>query len=342
VTHNPVKGVKRPKVESYEGKTPALGDGQARVLLDAPGAETLKGRRDRAIRPAMATVPNALLLCLSTPYSRAGALWDAYRRFYGKESDVLIWQADTRTMNPAVPQRVIDAAFEEDPAAAAAEYSAEFRSDLEAFISQEAIDACVISNRLELPPVAGTRYIAFCDPAGGSGTDSMSLAIGHSEGERAVLDLIRERKPRFSPEEVVQEFSANLKRYGIHEVVGDRYGGDWPGEAFRKRCINYKISDKPKSEIYQSMLPALNSSRVELLDLKTLRTQLIGLERRTARSGRDSIDHRPGEHDDVVNAAAGCLIQCVPTVELTPDMFAQGTFSYFGRRDEGRNLWEQR
>jgi hypothetical protein len=35
-----VKGVKRPKVESYEGKTPALGDGQAQALLDAPGAET--------------------------------------------------------------------------------------------------------------------------------------------------------------------------------------------------------------------------------------------------------------------------------------------------------------
>jgi site-specific recombinase XerD len=50
VTHNPVKGVKRPKVEGYEGKTPALGDGQARALLDAPGAETEKGKRDRAIR----------------------------------------------------------------------------------------------------------------------------------------------------------------------------------------------------------------------------------------------------------------------------------------------------
>ncbi|MDD2809380.1 tyrosine-type recombinase/integrase [Rhodoferax sp.] len=49
VTHNPVKGVKRPKVESYEGKTPALGDVQARALLDAPPADTLKGRRDRAI-----------------------------------------------------------------------------------------------------------------------------------------------------------------------------------------------------------------------------------------------------------------------------------------------------
>lgn len=49
VTHNPVKGVKRPKVESYEGKTPALGDAQARALLAAPPTDTLKGKRDRAI-----------------------------------------------------------------------------------------------------------------------------------------------------------------------------------------------------------------------------------------------------------------------------------------------------
>lgn len=49
VTHNPVKGVKRPKVESYEGKTPALGDAQARALLSAPPGDTLKGIRDRAI-----------------------------------------------------------------------------------------------------------------------------------------------------------------------------------------------------------------------------------------------------------------------------------------------------
>jgi len=49
VTHNPVKGVARPKVESGEGKTPALGDHQARKLLAAPEAETIKSKRDRAI-----------------------------------------------------------------------------------------------------------------------------------------------------------------------------------------------------------------------------------------------------------------------------------------------------
>lgn len=49
VTHNPVKGVKRPKVDSGEGRTPALGDHQARELLDAPEGDTLKDKRDRAI-----------------------------------------------------------------------------------------------------------------------------------------------------------------------------------------------------------------------------------------------------------------------------------------------------
>jgi site-specific recombinase XerD len=49
VTHNPVKGVKRPKVESDVGKTPAIDDHQARKLLAAPAEKSLKGIRDRAI-----------------------------------------------------------------------------------------------------------------------------------------------------------------------------------------------------------------------------------------------------------------------------------------------------
>ena len=49
VTHNPVKGVERSKTKSGEGKTPAIGDYQARDLLAAPGGDTVKSRRDRAI-----------------------------------------------------------------------------------------------------------------------------------------------------------------------------------------------------------------------------------------------------------------------------------------------------
>jgi site-specific recombinase XerD len=53
VSHNPVKGVRRPRVESNEGKTPAIGDHQARELLSAPADETLKAKRDRAILSAL-------------------------------------------------------------------------------------------------------------------------------------------------------------------------------------------------------------------------------------------------------------------------------------------------
>ena len=49
VTVNPVTGVKRPSERANEGTTPALGDAQARALLDTPSPTTLKGKRDRAI-----------------------------------------------------------------------------------------------------------------------------------------------------------------------------------------------------------------------------------------------------------------------------------------------------
>jgi integrase/recombinase XerD len=49
IAGNPVDGVKRPMANGNEGSTPALGDAQARRLLEAPSADTLKGMRDRAI-----------------------------------------------------------------------------------------------------------------------------------------------------------------------------------------------------------------------------------------------------------------------------------------------------
>ena len=49
VNSNPVKGLKRPKMTSNEGKTPAIGDHQARSLLSAPDTTTVQGLRDRAI-----------------------------------------------------------------------------------------------------------------------------------------------------------------------------------------------------------------------------------------------------------------------------------------------------
>jgi hypothetical protein len=81
---------------------------------------------------------------------------------------------------------------------------------------------------------------------------------------------------------------------------GDRYGGEWPAERFGARGITYVPAEKPKSDLYRDLLPILNAHRAELLDLPRLGAQLCSLERRTARGGRDSIDHPPGTHDDMM------------------------------------------
>ena len=108
--------------------------------------------------------------------------------------------------------------------------------------------------------------------------------------------------------------------------LGDRYAGEWPVEQFARFNIRFEQAAKPKSDLYIDLLPLLNSRRIELLDQKLV-AQLIGLERRTARGGRDSIDHGPSGHDDLANAVAGVASLCVnqPTINYaawsddTPD-----------------------
>ncbi len=106
-----------------------------------------------ALRPAMATVPGAMLLCASSPYARRGALYQAWRDHYGKDSPVLVWQAPTLVMNPTIPKRIVQEAYQRDPASAAAEFGANFRADIEGFVALEAVQTCTVDGRRELPPV---------------------------------------------------------------------------------------------------------------------------------------------------------------------------------------------
>lgn len=193
-----------------------------------------------------------MLLSASSPYARSGELWRAFDRWYGKDDAPLVWQAATRTMNKTVSQSFIDEETLKDPANAASEYGAQFRTDIEAFVSMDAVRACIEPGVRERAPENRWRYYAFVDPSGGSG-DSMTLAIAHKEGNTCILDLIREVRPPFSPEAIVEEFAATVKRYRLTKVVGDRYAGEWPRERFRIHDVNYELVDNAKSELYQAL-----------------------------------------------------------------------------------------
>jgi hypothetical protein len=267
-----------------------------------PDREILK-----ALRPALATT-GGLLACISSPHAKRGELYATFRRHYGPDGDprILVAKAPSRVMNPSLSQAFVDRAYADDPEAASAEYGAEFRGDLAVFVSREILDAAIETGVTVRAPLEGVTYFGFNDPSGGS-SDSMTLAIAHAEGERIVLDFIGERKAPFSPASVVEEFAGVLKQYRLSTVRGDRYAGEWPREAFQTHGVNYEVAPLNRSELYLATLPLLNSGRAALLDNSRMLAQFLGLERRTSRAGKDSVDHAPGGHDDVANAVAGVL-----------------------------------
>jgi hypothetical protein len=260
-----------------------------------------------AVRPSLATTGGPLIV-ISSPYARRGSVWETYRRHYGPEGDaaILVAQGASRDFNPSLAQSVIDRAYERDPISAAAEFGAQFRTDIESLLPIEAVRACIRSDATERQPNFRNRYVAFCDPSGGS-SDSMTLSIAHKESDTSILDAVREWRPPFSPEAVVHEACALLQKYRCTKVRGDRWGGEFVAEQFKRGGVFYEPTEFSKSELYIDLVGLVNSGAVDLLKNERLVQQLTGLERRTTRGGRDTVDHAPGGHDDLANAVAGAL-----------------------------------
>lgn len=263
-----------------------------------------------AVRPTLATT-QGLMTIISTPYSRKGETWRLFNEHHGADGDpnILVAQGASRDLNPTLPEKVVARALERDPAAAAAEYLGEWRNDIASFLDRRIIETVVERDCFERPRESGVTYVGFCDPSGGS-SDSFTLAIAHrTTDDKIILDALRETRPPFSPAEVVHDYAKLLSLYGVTTVHGDRYSGEFCRELFRKRSINYKPSERTKSDLFIELLPAINSRRVQLLDNERLVSQFCGLERRTGFSGKDSVGHPQGQgsHDDVANACAGAL-----------------------------------
>jgi hypothetical protein len=262
-----------------------------------------------AVRPSLATTGGPLF-CIGSPHARRGVMWGTYNKHFGPEGNpaILVANGPTRLFNPTIKQSVIDRAYEDDPAVAAAEWGGQFRSDLESYVSPETVAAVTDRGVHQREFRSNIHYTAHCDPSGGR-QDSFTVAIGHVENGIGVLDVLLERKPPFSPTDVVSEFCETLKSYGIASIEGDKYGAEFVQEQFRLNGIRYAEAEKTTSEYFAGFLPILNSSRCRLLDSKRLAAQLCSLERRASRVGaKDQIGHPPGGHDDLCASVAGVLV----------------------------------
>src|SRR6185436_3851756 len=170
---------------------------------------------------------------------------------------------------------------------------------------------------------------------------------------RIIIDAIREARPPFSTDAVVDDFAALLKSYRVSRVTGDRYAGEFPRELFHKHGIAYDLAKQTKSELFRDLLPLLNSGRIVLPRNDRLQGQIVGLERRTSAVGRDTISipsaatttwrmpsparRRSPNSADTTRACAGCRATTTTTAAppgsafvFKPSSTAGGASDYDG------------
>jgi hypothetical protein len=132
------------------------------------------------------------------------------------------------------------------------------------------------------------------------------MAIGHRDGEKLIVDVIRGRRGPFDPQQLTQDYAALARQYNIREVRGDHYSAEWVASAWRNAGLNYKTSDITASQIYLEALPTFTRNLASLPNHPTLIRELLLFERSPQRSGKDTISHPRNCHDDYSNSC--CLL----------------------------------
>jgi hypothetical protein len=263
----------------------------------------------RAVLPAMATQPLAQVFVISSVYSATGPLAELRRKSFGiDDPHCLYMTGTTRDFNPTITQEFIDAELARDPVGNLAEYLSVERSDVAAYVDASVVDACTRTSPRELPPTAHyqggpVHKIAAVDPSAGQ-SDATSAAIVVNEDGLVRVVAARRYPAPHDPKAVAVQIKDFLAYYGLTHAVADQYGSAITKALYREVGLTLTDAKWTRSEAYLGLLPLLMTGRIELPPDGTLRTELLGLERRTARSGKDSVDHRPGAHDDLANSVA--------------------------------------
>ena len=265
----------------------------------------------RAIRPGLATL-GGRLIALSSPFGQFGELWNHRCRFWGKDSSTLFWQASAREMNPGLSEALIAQALQDDPEGARAEWLAEFRGDLSNLFAPEALDRCTAKRRHELGPSLTVRHVAAIDAAGGggsSGRDGYAATCCHVQGGRVVVDWAEVVRPPYNPLEVTMRFCQRFRSYGVRTATADQWSLDTITAEARRHGVAIERSEHSTSDDFLEFAACINGGLVELPDHGELRHQLEALQRSTRTGGRDRVEHRRGEHDDLAAAVARACVE---------------------------------
>jgi hypothetical protein len=261
-----------------------------------PAAEIL-----RAVRPGMANFPTAKLLKISSPFAKVGVVWEDYKN-RAEHPEMLVWRLGTRLMNPTLDPAFLDAEEARDPESFAREYNAQFFESASTFLSADAIEACVVRGRYELPRKAANSYVAALDAAFRG--DFFAFTIVHGDGDKVVQDFVRSwRGSKSHPvnlSEVLAEIVGTLRNYGTSKIFGDQFASEPIRQALAAQGVQFEQAVTLGSRavaLWNSLRTLIASTKIELLDDETTIAELKKLELVVTSGGNQRVEASQG-HDD--------------------------------------------
>ena len=298
-----------------------------------------------AIRPALLTLPDSKLICVSSPWLPVGPMYDDWQK-RAERPDTLVWKLPSWRMNPTINSLLLWAEKKRDPERFEREYGCEFLAAASALLPVENVDASVLRGRLELPPDANSRQscVAALDPSS-KGNDAFAFALAHKTKDgKVVVDLARQWKAPGGGKyidygDVIPSVIDTMLNFHCTKVFSDQICAAALSAMFEKKGIRFEQCSTfgtRAQELYRIVRQQFISGNVQLPDNPELISQLKKLEEQLAEGGKTVVQASSG-HDDLAVAACLAIYQavllpsgCAPTVTA---IFVDGPYS---RRDEDR------
>jgi hypothetical protein len=291
----------------------------------------------RALLPSTAQFGSlGQVVVTSTPGWNTGLLHDLWKAHeLGSDPDLFAIRRPTWECNPRITRESLQSEFDADPEGAQVEYGAQFATGGGALLDPDSVAAAVVQGRTSLPYMVGARYCAVADPGFAAGGSEFALAIGHpefqieddnSESTVVILDRLLGWRGSAGPlnsDVTLDEVATALKEFHVHEVISDQYSVVPISDGLRRRGIDLiaqPLTSELKSDIYASLKRSLNLGRVELLDDRTLTSQLVNLTIRPTPSGKPKIAAGSGR-DDRAMVVATLVHSLTTATELVSDNY---------------------
>ena len=278
----------------------------------------------RALLPRI--MPGGQLLAISTPWSRAGKLWDLYSENYGHPRSAIIAHAPTLLMRDGGPgfreiSADVAAMHASDSENARREYDAEFMSaNAQAYFDSRAIERATDAD-LAIPadPLVALATADDARPAigvefggdfGFTRDSSALVGVARAASRFAVCDLL-ELTPSagpLKPSETVAAFAARVKAFGGSTMTADMHYRESIREALAQHelyLLNAPEGVRGKNDTYAIARTVLHAGEMRLPRHERFLRQLAQVESRPTSGGLLSISSprwSGGGHGDIVSA----------------------------------------